>query len=365
MADAKITALTAETAPVSTDILPMVDDPGGTPVTKKVTFSDARKALVAGSDKEVQFNDGATIGADADLTWDKTTNTLALGGTDTGVVLKAVSADPSAPAATLLRLYSKTIAGKILPAFVGPSGLESSLQPNLARNKFALFTPAGNSTTITAIGAAALTATGTATAANVATTNLHTWMKGLEYLVTTPSTTAVAGFRGPANQYGTGNAAGRGGFFLVCRWGPATGVATGTNRAFVGFTGSTSAPTDVQPSSLTNMFGMGWDAADTNIQFMYNDGSGTATKVDLGASFPRPTADRTEVYEIALFCASNTTTIYYQITNLTTGAVATGSVTTDIPSNTTLLSPRGWMSVGGTSSVIGIALKSLYIETDL
>jgi hypothetical protein len=35
-ADVKITDLTEETAPVSTDILIMVDDPSGSPATRKV-----------------------------------------------------------------------------------------------------------------------------------------------------------------------------------------------------------------------------------------------------------------------------------------------------------------------------------------
>lgn len=39
MADSKITDLTAVDAPIVTDIVPMVDDPTGTPVTKKATFT--------------------------------------------------------------------------------------------------------------------------------------------------------------------------------------------------------------------------------------------------------------------------------------------------------------------------------------
>jgi len=38
MADSKITALTALTSPLVTDIIPIVSDPGGTPVTKKSTL---------------------------------------------------------------------------------------------------------------------------------------------------------------------------------------------------------------------------------------------------------------------------------------------------------------------------------------
>jgi hypothetical protein len=39
MADAKITALTALAAATTDDILPIVDDPGGSPVTKKITVA--------------------------------------------------------------------------------------------------------------------------------------------------------------------------------------------------------------------------------------------------------------------------------------------------------------------------------------
>lgn len=39
MADQKITALTENTTPVLTDIMPMVDDPAGTPATQKITLT--------------------------------------------------------------------------------------------------------------------------------------------------------------------------------------------------------------------------------------------------------------------------------------------------------------------------------------
>lgn len=275
------------------------------------------------------------------------------------------ASSPGAPATGRVGIFGRSVAGRMMPAFIGPSGLDSILQPHFGRNAICKWEPAGNSTTITATRAAALTATGTATAANVATTNRHTYMKRVEYLVTTAATTAVAGFRSTAPQYSIGGpSAGLGGFHFICRWGPATGVSTTTNRAFVGLVNSTTAPTDVQPSSVIFMIGMGWDAADTNIQMMHNAG-GTATKIDLGASFPVPTADRTKVYELAMFAPPGTTqSVTYLVTDLVSGATATGTITTNIPTTTTLMAPKGWMSVGGTSSVIGIALMGLYIETD-
>lgn len=47
MADAKITALTANTTPVSTDLTVMVDDPSGTPLTQKITFDNLHKLIIS------------------------------------------------------------------------------------------------------------------------------------------------------------------------------------------------------------------------------------------------------------------------------------------------------------------------------
>lgn len=284
---------------------------------------------------------------------------------DTGVANLPLAAVPAAPATNTLNFFTKKRGGRMMAVAQGPSGLDTSLQGHLAFNAISQWNPAGNSTTITAIGDAALTATGTATAANVATTNRHTYMKRLEHLVTVAATTAVAGFRATAAKWGIGSAtADSGGFYFSCRFGPATGVATTTHRCFVGMANTTAAPTDVEPSSITNMVGLGYDAADTNMQIMHR-GAGAVTKIDLGASFPVPTADRTKAYELVLFSKPGTTQeVGYEVTDLATGAVASGLITTNMPTTATLLAPRLWMSVGGTSSVIGIALMNLYVESD-
>jgi hypothetical protein len=302
---------------------------------------------------EVQWNNGGAFAGAADVEIE--------GGQ---LRLPAIET-PATPVAGGLKLFGRSLAGRIMPAFVGPSGLDSALQPHIGRNKVSFAVPNGNSTLLSVMGMA-LTATGTATAKNWAATNRYTRMRGLEYLVTTASTSALAGWRGAAQQFTVGGgAAGDGGFTHICRWGPATGVATATSRAFVGLLASTSVQTDVETSSRTLFCGMGWDAADANIQFMHNDGSGTATKIDLGSSFPVPTTDRAHIYELAMFSPPGPTqSLSYEVTDLVTGAVATGTVTTDLPGTSTALNPYGIMSVGGTSSVTGICLFSLYLETD-
>src|SRR5678815_900003 len=47
MADQKITALTALTAPTTDDLLAIVDDPAGTPVTKKISILNLLKLFVS------------------------------------------------------------------------------------------------------------------------------------------------------------------------------------------------------------------------------------------------------------------------------------------------------------------------------
>jgi hypothetical protein len=232
-------------------------------------------------------------------------------------------------------------------------------------NKLAWALPLGNSTTVNTMGMS-VAGTGTGTAKNWASTNRYTKMRGIEYLVTTAAATAVAAFRGGSQHFTVGsNAAEDGGFHYICRWAPATGVTVATHRAFAGLIAAVSVPTDIENSTRTNVVGMGWDAADTNIQIMHNDGSGACTKIDLGASFPVPTTDRDNVYELALFSPPGTTqSVKYRVRNLVTNAEATGTITTNLPTTTTALNPYGICSVGGTSSVVGITLFSLYIETD-
>jgi hypothetical protein len=63
MASTKITALPANVTPLSTDVMPMVDDPAGTPATQKIAISDLMALF-----KNPVSNDGASLGTTA-LNW--------------------------------------------------------------------------------------------------------------------------------------------------------------------------------------------------------------------------------------------------------------------------------------------------------
>lgn len=274
-----------------------------------------------------------------------------------GLVIPAGAA-PSVPADGSVKLFAKNQAERIMPAFMGPSGLDSLMMPHLAKNGWASWKPTFTGTSISAIGSAALTATGTVTSAPYAATSLHTRGQRVDYLVTTASTTAVAGYRGAALNY-----RGAEGFHMIFRICPATGTTLTTDRCFVGMASSTSAPTDVEPSTLTNIVGVGYGAADTNWQFYFNSSSGAATAIDTGIA--APTTDRQGIYTIQVFSPPGSAWFAAAITDEATGTyVSSGQVSTNIPSTTVGLAPRGYHSVGGTSSVVGMTLFSGWVDMD-
>jgi hypothetical protein len=268
------------------------------------------------------------------------------------------------PAAGGVRLVARADANRSIPAFLSEDGLVREVQTSLARSSPLIWKAQPGNTTVSNLGGAAPTASGTATAALIASSTRLTYTPRVDFLVTTASAAAVAGFRAGAVMVSVGGpSAGLGGFTFVVRWGVATGTATATKRAFTGLFGGTGAPSDLQPSSVFNSVGMGWDSGDTNIQMIHNSGSGSATKVDLGASFPVPSVDRNSLYELSLFSPRGTTqSVEWLVLDVISGALASGTMTTNLPAATTMLAPRGWVSVGGTSSVVGVTLSSLVLD---
>ena len=325
----------------------------GLTMTGTTLSADGGGGSPGGATGEVQFNSAGAFAGAADVE------------IEGGQLRLPTIAIPASPAAGGLKIFSRAVGGSNMLAALDPDGIVTTLQPHFALNNVAYLQAVANGTTFTALGLAAPTVLGTATAATVTATDIRTLTPRVEYLVTTAATTAIAGARVGSQIWTVGGPASpkAGGFRLVIEWGPATGQTTGTKRAFAGMKPA-AAPTDVDPSTIANLVGMGFDTADTNIQIMHR-GAGAVTKIDLGASFPKPSADRSNWYRLSLSSPPGSTQrVDYEVVNIMTGAVATGSITTNLPATSVLLAPQVHMSVGGTSSVIGIALGKIYIEAD-
>ena len=316
------------------------------------TWASAPAAGAGGSTGQVQYNNAGALAGATDVT---------IHDGDLALVDNTTTTTP----ASGLKVISQPIGGRSLLAFKNSANAVTALQSTLSQNRTCAWYGVSGSNAPALLGSVALTATGTATSAAIAVTNRYTRTQRVEYLVASATNNAIAGFRYANLGWSIGGGdAEAGGFFFVCRWGPATGVSIPTTRTFVGMANTTAAPTDVEPSTITNIVGMGWDAADANVQFMHR-GTAAITKINLGASFPVPTTDRTKIYELVMFSKPGTTqSVSYAVTDLTNGATASGTVTTNMPTTTTLLAPRGWISNGGDNSVIGIGMASLYLETD-
>ena len=310
-------------------------------------------AQIGGSTTQVQFNSAGALAGATEILVEGNQLRLPTAGSTT------------APAAGGVKLIGRASAGRTRPAAILQDGRIFDLQATLAQDHVTWVEANAGGTTFTSMGLSSVTATGTATAAAMATTNLYTYMPKVEYLVTTAALTAVAGFRITTMNNVTvgGPSAGLGGFDFSGVWEPATGVTITTMRAFFGLVNSTAAATDVEPSTQISCVGMGWDAADANVQIMHNDATGVCTKVDLGASFPVPVLDRTQLYRLDMASNPGTTqAVDWTVTNLNSGAIASGTITTNLPATTSVLAPKGYCSVGGTSSVIGFALTGFYLD---
>ena len=286
----------------------------------------------------------------------------------TTLLLDGQSSDPSAPASGNLTIYSKAIAGRMMLKQIGPSGLNTAFQPLLARNKIGYWCPPGNATTVPGVlGFTAYTVVTTAVLRTIATSNLFARMRRLGFPSTT-SAGAAAGARVAVAQVTVGDGAGNGGFFKVIRWGISDAVFKSACRTFIGVSSSTGAPSNGEPSALTNSIGMGHGAADTTMHIYYG-GSAAQTPIDLGASFPANTTN-IDVYELALFApSSSNNTVYYEVTRINTGDRATGTLTgtagTVLPSSSTLLTySQNWRNNNANAAAVGFDIMSDYIETD-
>jgi hypothetical protein len=287
--------------------------------------------------------------------------------TDNGEITLPYLASPAVPAADKLNLFAGRKASRMLPRFIGPSGLDVTLQPLIGSNKIAWWNPPGNATTVPGVlGLAAPTAVGTATARNVASTSMATRARRLGY-VSAATAGSLSGHYSATAQFTIGATGGIGGFFYVCRFVVSDAAAVSGARMFVGLRNAVAAPTNIEPSSgQTNMVGVAQISTSNNLQIVYG-GSAAQTAIDLGANFPANTLSA-DLYELALFAPPDTQVVYYQLTRVNTGQTAegtlSGTVGTVIPAASTFLAHAAWRCNNATALAVGIDVVSVYIETD-
>jgi len=249
---------------------------------------------------------------------------------------------------------------------------ESSLIPKMSGNEiWRGSTFRNNITTIDTTSGIVLSTTGTNTARSVGTTSYAARGIRLGVAATTASVGRYQGMRGSALLWYV-----TGGFLYTGEFNISdTAFVTGTHN-FWGLASSTSdlligGSNNDQPSALTNIIAFANDSGDANLQIMHNDASGTATKTDLGSSFPSNRtagAAITTIYSCYLYNAPNSSDVIYRIVNKETGAVAQGTLSTNLPASTvglnffgarTMGTPLGGINNSGQFDVYRLGVYSL------
>jgi hypothetical protein len=173
---------------------------------------------------------------------------------------------------------------------------------------------------------------------------------------------ALASTRIASLECWRGNAAGLGGFFTVARFGLTT-LQTGM-RMFVGLTdNATTAPTNIDPTTSTTpgKIGMAINASTGNWNLVHNITGTIPTVIALGASYP---VDTTSLHEMILYAKPNDTVITYRITNLSTGAQTSGTLSTNLPASTTPLGRTCWATNNATAAAVAWDLSRFSLESD-
>jgi len=201
---------------------------------------------------------------------------------------------------------------------------------------------AGGSTCST-LGIGAITATGTAAAATMATTNYLTEQTRIQ--VTSAATAnAQAGQTTTSVNAIVSTTAGHGGWEFQTRFG-CSQLPTGP-RLFVGMTATTFVASTAEPSALTaNVAVFGLDSTDTNIQLIVNSNAGSGTKTDTGIPLVA-----NGWYKAAIWNEAGATNIYALLIRLDTGAIWYGTTNTDVPANGALMIPQVLAGLNGTNT---------------
>lgn len=323
---------------------------GGTTTFLRADGSFATPAAGApgGVSGKVQFNNSSAFDGAANVE------------IDTGNLKLVQTADPAAPATGLLA-YANLTAGRAVPKLRAAANQPYELQTALHGNSVFLVTPA-ISTTIPLVTGGVLTASVTISHQQTFA-SANRWQATRRTRIQTSTTAGTtSGIRTAYGQWFLGNTAGFGGFFFRAQLGMNINLAGG--QKFVGLCASTAGLT-TDASALLNMIGMGYDAADLstgNWFLLRNDGTGVATKVDLGTGAARNTIDG---YDLVMHAKPNTAEVFVRIINLQTGAVVLDtSYTTDIPAVNTGLAFKCECRNGAVAAADNIEIAKCYIESD-
>jgi hypothetical protein len=250
------------------------------------------------------------------------------------------------------------------------NSLTSTIQNLANRSAYRIGTwiPRGNSTTLDTIGMLPPTVVGTATARNWANTSTLTRSKRLGY-VSGANAGDITEAYGAGLQF-CGGASTDGGIIFQTIFAITDAATVAGARSVFGLVGTASALTNAEPTALTNVIAVAQIAADTNMRLIWNDGSGTASSIDLGTNFPMTVGNQ---YEFGFVWQPGATTVQwsvYKITGDVAGAAEntffqSGELTSDLPALTQGLAAHAFRTNNATALATAFDLSVLNVGSYL
>jgi len=279
---------------------------------------------------------------------------------DEFIELLSIASAPGAPASGVLRLYARAFAGRQLANMIGPSGVDTPLQPAMFTNRIMIIAPSSG----TAVSAQGINAATAATLSHpaLATTGLA---QSIYRTRCATSTTAgnAAGIRHGAATMARGNANFVGGFYFharVC----SGNLALAGGQAFAGLSSSTAALA-VEPSALADVFGLLKDSGDTAWHFARRTGTGTVQKVALTTPL---TYAANQVLDVVCFSPPGGTSMGALVRSFNNGGAGTTHLDTlysdNLPAVTTFLGGRFDIRNGTTAAAADFDFCRMYAESD-
>jgi len=69
------------------------------------------------------------------------------------------------------------------------------------------------------------------------------------------------------------------------------------------------------------------------------------------------------MYTFEIWCAPNASEIFWRCTRENTGDVASGSVTSDLPTNTVFMHPQVWINTGTTATAVSWHFNKMAVSS--
>jgi hypothetical protein len=168
--------------------------------------------------------------------------------------------------------------------------------------------------------------------------------------------------RGSAASFFATNVAGIGGYKAEFLAGTGS-INLNGSQMIIGVCASTGALAG-DPSASANQVGIGYDAADAstgNWFLMYNDGSGTSTRTDLGATHAARAVDKG--FYMSILVKPNSSVYWIKIVNVNTGAeVLNTSINTNVPAVNTLMTFQAQVRNGAIASAANLDVGYIKIQ---